>query len=187
MFFKLFYGQDDRLRVANVGDCRMMLIRKGSCINTTFEQQHSFNFPFQLGTGSKDKALDAVYDEFIIQEGDIVILGTDGVWDNVFVWFTLSCCDVSVISQPKYQDDEIIEMTRSIASKYSSPMTVDPQRIANALLKRAREVAEDARQMYSPFQEKAIQEGLYYQGGKMDDITVAVGIVLLAEDSPDRR
>ncbi len=78
-------------------------------------------------------------------------------------------------------------MTRSIASKYSSPVTVDPQRIANALLRRAREVAEDARQMYSPFQEKAIQEGLYYQGGKMDDITVAVGLVLLAEDSPDRR
>ena len=65
-------------------------------------------------------------------------------------------------------------------------MRIDPQRIANALLRRACEVAEDG-QIDSPFQERARSEGLYYQGGKMDDITVVIGIVALEEDSPDRR
>jgi hypothetical protein len=64
---------------------------------------------------------------------------------------------------------------------------MDPQRLATTLLKRARDVAEDSRKLTTPFQEKAIQEGLYYQGGKLDDITIVVGIVVLAEDSPDRR
>ena len=51
-----------------------------------------------------------------------------------------------------------------------------PSGIASLLLKKAREVAEDTKR-YSPFQEKAIQEGLYYQGGKMDDITIVVGLI----------
>jgi hypothetical protein len=68
-----------------------------------------------------------------------------------------------------------------------STTSIDAQKIANALLKKAKEVAEDNRQMYSPFQERAIQEGLYYRGGKLDDITILVGVVSLAEDSPDRR
>ena len=42
---------------------------------------------------------------------------------------------------------------------------------------KAKEVAEDSKKAYSPFQEKAIQEGLYYQGGKMDDITIVVGVI----------
>ena len=63
----------------------MMLIRHGECIYRTFEQQHSFNFPFQLGTGSKDSPMDALFEDLSVQEGDIVILGTDGIWDNVFV------------------------------------------------------------------------------------------------------
>ncbi|KAJ3046588.1 hypothetical protein HK102_013129, partial [Quaeritorhiza haematococci] len=56
-------------------------------------------------------------------------------------------------------------------------MRIDPQRIADALLRRAREVAEDSRYSTSPFQTRAIQEGLYYQGGKLDDVTVLAGVV----------
>ena len=63
------------------------MIRNGACIYRTLEQQHSFNFPFQLGTGSKDSPADAFSEETSVQEGDIVILGTDGLFDNVFVIF----------------------------------------------------------------------------------------------------
>jgi serine/threonine protein phosphatase PrpC len=69
-----------------------MVLRQGKCIYKTFEQQHSFNFPFQLGTGSRDSPLDAVTDELTVQEGDILIMGTDGIWDNVFVNFFFNFC-----------------------------------------------------------------------------------------------
>ena len=37
------------------------------------------------------------------------------------------------------------------------------------------EIAQDTRALSSPFQARAIQEGIYYQGGKMDDITLVTG------------
>ena len=81
----------------------------------------------------------------------------------------------------------MIDITKSIAYRHpSNVLNVDPQKIANVLLKKARDVAEETRKG-SPFQEKAIRQGLDYRGGKMDDITICVGIVSLPEDSPDRR
>ena len=74
------------MKIANVGDSRLLLIRNGVCIYKTLEQQHSFNFPFQLGTGSEDSPADAFFEQVVIKEGDIVILGTDGLFDNVFVF-----------------------------------------------------------------------------------------------------
>jgi serine/threonine protein phosphatase PrpC len=148
--------RDEKLKIANIGDCRLLVIRGGICVYRTLEQVHSFNFPFQLGTGSKDSPADAFYDEFKIQEGDIVIIGTDGLFDNVF-------------------DEDIISITHTISSKARG--VCDPFKISTALLQKAREVAEDSRQGYSPFQEKAIEEGLYYHGGKMDDITILVGVI----------
>ncbi|KAJ2363252.1 hypothetical protein H4S01_004391, partial [Coemansia sp. RSA 2610] len=64
---------------------------------------------------------------------------------------------------------------------------VDPGAISRAIAQRARLVSEDTRFAESPFQMRAMQEGLYYQGGKRDDITVIVAVVTDLEDTPDRR
>ncbi|KAJ3292715.1 hypothetical protein HK104_005103 [Borealophlyctis nickersoniae] len=158
--------RDDELRVANLGDCGVMVIRHDEPIFRTEEQQHSFNFPFQIGTGSRDSPSDAQSFRVKVQEGDIVIVGSDGMFDNIF-------------------DDEIVEIVTRVVG--GSAVAGDPKAIAEALMRRAREVAEDTRFATSPFQSRAIQEGLYYQGGKMDDVTVLAGVVRLSEDSPDRR
>ncbi|KAJ3306580.1 Glycosylphosphatidylinositol specific phospholipase D1 [Kappamyces sp. JEL0829] len=158
--------RDDELRIANIGDCGVMIIRGGEPIFRSEEQQHSFNFPFQLGTNSRDSPNDTQLFTIKIQEGDVVVIGTDGLFDNVF-------------------DEDIVDI---IASKTLPTVTLsDPQQMSDALLRRAREVAEDSRFSSSPFQERAIQEGFYYQGGKVDDITVLCGIICVSEDSPDRR
>ncbi|KAJ3045353.1 hypothetical protein HDV00_010223 [Rhizophlyctis rosea] len=151
--------RDDELRVANLGDCGIMIIRDEEPIFRTEEQQHSFNFPYQLGTGSQDCPSDAQSFRVKVQEGDIVILASDGMFDNVF-------------------DDEIVDIVRRVVDENGGEATSsDPQEIADALMRRAREVAEDGRFATSPFQSRAIAEGLYYQGGKMDDVTVLAAVV----------
>ncbi|KAJ3217104.1 hypothetical protein HDU67_008481 [Dinochytrium kinnereticum] len=159
--------RDDELRIANLGDCGLMIIRNNEAIFRSEEQQHSFNFPFQLGTGSKDLPRDAQKYAVKVLEGDIVIMGSDGIFDNVF-------------------DEEVLEIVKGIVQG-GNPALSDPQKITDALLLRSRDVSEDTRTMDSPFQTRAIQEGLYYQGGKLDDVTILAGVIRLAEDSPDRR
>jgi hypothetical protein len=83
-------------------------------------------------------------------------MGSDGLFDNVF-------------------DDEIVDICISKASQ--NIVKSDPQLMADALLKKAREIAEDSRYASSPFQHRAVQEGLYYQGGKIDDMTILVSII----------
>jgi hypothetical protein len=39
----------------------------------------------------------------------------------------------------------------------------------------------------SPFQVKASEEGLFYEGGKQDDTTVVCAVVKLDADAGDRR
>lgn len=40
------------LTTANLGDSGMLLFRGGELVMRTKEQQHSFNFPYQIGTSS---------------------------------------------------------------------------------------------------------------------------------------
>ena len=142
------------MRIANIGDCGIMLIRNREIMFRNEEQQHSFNFPFQLGTTGRDTPKDAQEYTLKIQRGDIIIMGSDGLFDNVF-------------------DEDILDIVNSFESK----KRFNPQLVSDALLNRAREVAEDSRARYSPFQERAKEEGFYYQGGKMDDTTVLVSMI----------
>ena len=50
----------------------------------TTEQTHFFNCPFQLGTNSKDSPADGQSFTIPVLPGDIVILATDGLLDNIF-------------------------------------------------------------------------------------------------------
>ncbi|KAF6004307.1 hypothetical protein F1559_004850 [Cyanidiococcus yangmingshanensis] len=72
------------LTCVNLGDSGMMVLRKGKIIFRSKEQQHYFNCPYQLGTQSKDTPYDAFVDRIDVQVGDWLVLGTDGLFDNVF-------------------------------------------------------------------------------------------------------
>jgi serine/threonine protein phosphatase PrpC len=141
--------RDAELRISSIGDCGIMVVRDKEPVFRNEEQQHSFNCPYQLGVKSKDTPNDAQHYTIPIQEGDIVVVGSDGLFDNVF-------------------DEQILEIINSES---------DAQKIADALLNKAREVAEETESGASPFQERAVREGYYYQGGKADDMTVVIGIV----------
>ncbi|CAE8634217.1 unnamed protein product, partial [Polarella glacialis] len=88
---------------------------------------------------------------FTAQEGDLLVLGTDGLFDNLFI-------------------HEVCQLAGEAMGPLDSGSPTDPATIAQALVKAAfhRSIDRAAR---SPFGEHAKQAGLYHTGGKMDDIT----------------
>jgi protein phosphatase PTC7 len=141
-----------RLSGANLGDSGFMVVRGLEIIYRTKEQQHSFNFPYQIGTGSADKPEHSQRIQVEVQPDDLVIVGTDGLWDNLF-------------------DDDIIDVLASAPS--------DPATIAQLIARQAHIVAND-KDIISPFSKSARSNGYpLATGGKLDDITVLVARVVL--------
>jgi hypothetical protein len=56
-----------------------MIVRNDKVIFRTKEQQHSFNFPFQLGTQSTSLPEHADIFEIPVQDGDLIILGKSDI------------------------------------------------------------------------------------------------------------
>jgi protein phosphatase PTC7 len=80
------------LRIANLGDCSLLVIRNGEIIYRTKELQHGFNFPYQVGTHQRDEPMkDADRVEVEVEENDVVVVGSDGLMDNL-----VSNCSPSV-------------------------------------------------------------------------------------------
>jgi protein phosphatase PTC7 len=70
--------------VESVGDSRVVLVRNGHCVEQTIEQEHSFGVPFQLSSNEgRDEPKDALKYEWNIQSRDIIVCGSDGLFDNI--------------------------------------------------------------------------------------------------------
>lgn len=111
------------LYTANLGDSGYMLLRKqGLDLIQVFrskEQQHSFNFPFQVGTGGDDPAKcdTQIHD---IADKDIIVLGTDGLWDNLFDMKVIDLIRPFLRDVDDLADPELVaEVIASEAEKYS--------------------------------------------------------------------
>ncbi|KAJ4987358.1 protein phosphatase 2C 80 [Stagonosporopsis vannaccii] len=170
--------KDERplLYVTQVGDGQILVIRPSTkeVLFRTEEQWHWFDCPRQLGTNSPDTPEgNAVLDEIEILEDDVVIAMTDGVVDNLWEHEVVTnVCE----SMEKWRSEGVKEAEgREVGEKgkdeqeqsYADGMRFVAQRLVNA----AREIAEDPF-AESPYMEKAIDEGLSIEGGKLDDISV---------------
>jgi len=119
------------------------------------EQQHSFNFPYQVGTHG-DRPDEAQIQVHKFEENDIIILATDGLWDNLYEQQILKILKpFHDISNQLKNLDIIAEMIGQISEKYSNDQKYK-----------------------SPFSKKS--KGLYL-GGKADDITVIVAQIVKNE------
>ena len=88
-----------------------------------------------------------------MNHNDILVIGTDGVFDNLF-------------------DEQIIDLIQPFVTK-SSDME-DPGKAADAIAHEAERLGGEANYL-SPFSKCARdQYGYDYMGGKQDDVTVAV-------------
>jgi len=130
-------------------------------------REHGLGHPYQLGhhqhTDSPDMA-DKM--ELDVREGDWIVMGTDGLFDNLW-------------------DDEIASKVLEAHLR----MQVDGRPARQAAGETARALLGGAynrsisKYDSSPFSEAATEElNMAYSGGKPDDITVLVGVVEQGND-----
>ncbi|KAG8527032.1 uncharacterized protein KY384_008461 [Bacidia gigantensis] len=162
------------LYVTNLGDSQCLVLRPkdgkdGDIIFKTIEQWHWFDCPRQLGTNSPDTPkANAALDKVEIEEGDVVLAMSDGVADNLWQHEILE----NVIDSMKQWDlnQSNIGKTECISGAEGGMLFV-----AKELVKATRKIAEDP-YAESPFMERAVEEGLAMEGGKLDDISVVAAV-----------
>eukprot|EP01097_Dermamoeba_algensis_P005187 TRINITY_DN3297_c0_g1_i1.p2 TRINITY_DN3297_c0_g1~~TRINITY_DN3297_c0_g1_i1.p2 ORF type:complete len:143 (-),score=39.83 TRINITY_DN3297_c0_g1_i1:142-570(-) len=134
------------------------------------EQQYSFNFPFQLAHEEKygEKVDNAQASFFVAKEGDLVLLGTDGLFDNVWDHEILNF--FSRFDKIKKGKDE-----KGVFFGGEG----EEKELAKELGIWARELSQKGNRV-SPFAAHASRDGMSYMGGKPDDITIVIARVLCA-------
>merc|ERR1712130_25042 len=80
--------KSNSLSVANLGDSGFLVLREGKVLLRSKEQVHRFNCPFQISlftpgyNSISDSAADADEYNFELMLGDVVVTGSDGLFDN---------------------------------------------------------------------------------------------------------
>lgn len=185
-----------QLSYSNVGDCGLLVIRHLDAGTTGYirdraqtksssdlrvvyisqQQLKSFNLPYQLGFSDIEGApqtfetpSDADTASISVIPGDIVILASDGLYDNLEL-------------------NEIVDEVRAWEKEYSLnaanikfPMADNSntiiQKLAERLVRRAREVSLDEVKD-SPFAVLAKENDILWSGGMPDDTSIIVGRIL---------
>lgn len=120
------------------------------------EQQRQFNFPYQVGTQGDSPELAAKF-AHQLAVGDVIVAGSDGLWDNL-------------------HPNELTELVNSNIQNEKKMA----EEIAKAAYRRSLSTSYP-----SPFHEKAKKAKLYYPPqGKSDDITVVAATVVHGSQNP---
>lgn len=182
----------NQLFYTNVGDCGLMVLRhidsevagymrerrqprhlRKSDLRLAYlsqQQIKSFNHPYQLGfsdipehKGQFETPADADTASIPVMAGDVVIMATDGLFDNMEI-------------------DEIVSEVITWELEYIPPNSKEPsladqkkavQALADRLTRKARELSLDTSRD-SPFALLAKDNDILWSGGMPDDTTVAV-------------
>ncbi|XP_039140161.1 probable protein phosphatase 2C 55 [Dioscorea cayenensis subsp. rotundata] len=144
---------DQGIHAVNLGDSGFIVVREGCTIFRSPVQQHDFNFTYQLESGnSGDLPSSAQVFTFPVASGDVIIAGTDGLFDNLYN------NEVTAV---------VVHATRA---------GLGPQVTAQKIAALARQRAQDKNRQ-TPFSTAAQDAGYRYYGGKLDDITVVVSYI----------
>ncbi|XP_058222780.1 probable protein phosphatase 2C 55 isoform X1 [Rhododendron vialii] len=144
---------DQGLHAINLGDSGFIVVRDGCTIFRSPVQQHDFNFTYQLESGNGgDLPSSGQVFTIPVAPGDVVIAGTDGLFDNLY-------------------NNEV-----NTVVVHAARTGLGPQVTAQKIAALARQRALDKNRQ-TPFSTAAQDAGFRYYGGKLDDITVVVSYI----------
>ena len=142
------------MKTCNLGDSGYLLVRpQDNGIKKLFRsasQQSRFNAPYQTGT-EKTWPTKAFSTEHYVENNDIVVMGSDGIFDNLFDDDIISCLETQI----KNRKIENLQNASNCLSMSAEIKGYDPT-------------------YNSPFAIEAKAAGKKFKGGKADDITVIV-------------
>lgn len=146
-------GEDNVLRALNLGDSVCLVVRDGKVAARTREIIHYFDCPYQLGEDSPDRPKDGTTLQADIFPGDVIVAGSDGVFDNL-------------------SDADVIELVSACPPKANASV------IAKKIVEQSRMVSLDSEAL-TPYSRAARGRSGYasYQtgrGGKVDDVSCIV-------------
>jgi protein phosphatase PTC7 len=149
-----------------LGDSGFLIIRSGKIVYRSTEMQHSFNFPFQIGLPFEhaDKPENGIVKYLQLQVNDVIIIGSDGLFDNLF--------DEAILY---YVNMETKFLSMSIHKGY----TEAARKIAKFLTFQAKRNGE-SKKVVTPFNEELNRLKLLkfkLEIGKNDDTTVIAVII----------
>ncbi|GAX77229.1 hypothetical protein CEUSTIGMA_g4675.t1 [Chlamydomonas eustigma] len=176
------------LEVANLGDSGLRVIREGAVVFATRQQEHQFNMPFQLASfevlPDTDAAKDAEKYSFQLMDGDVVIAGSDGLFDNL--WDEQVSAQVNAfvagmrsegLSRPNPAAAQSLAQSLAAAAHSAArdPTSRTPWSIESAAAASQDSTAAGGGGLglMTSFISRMFPKG----GGKMDDVTVVVAFV----------
>ena len=154
---ELFATENMVAQCTNLGDSGVLVGRPSTreVFLRTPQQEHSFGYPFQLGHEDHADGVDDA-ESFLVgglTYGDVVVLGSDGLFDNL-------------------TEEEILAECYQGACNGRTP-----QQVAMGLVKAAFDQSMD-KKAETPYSMSATEEfNMLYKGGKKDDIAVVVSFV----------
>lgn len=152
----------------SLGDCTIIVVRPSdeSMVYKSKEDWHWFDCPRQLGTNSPDTPKENSFSDTVdVKDGDVVLCLSDGVTDNLW-------------------EEEVTEWVVHAMKKWNAGEEEAEDGIvyvARTVMNAAKEIALDP-YAGSPYMSRAVDEGLAAEGGKLDDISVVVGLVQKHKD-----
>ncbi|CRG94154.1 protein phosphatase, putative [Plasmodium gallinaceum] len=144
----IIFNNNNTVSTAVIGDSQFMIIRNNNIIYKSKPQQYEFNFPYQLGSNSLSKPKDAEIAHIEVQKNDIIVAGTDGLWDNLY-------------------DNQILNIVKK------NEFSMLSEKIANEAFNYSK-----MKRWMSPYIKNYNKIfNCHKTGGKMDDITVSCALV----------
>ncbi|KAF2859142.1 protein serine/threonine phosphatase 2C, partial [Piedraia hortae CBS 480.64] len=182
------------LETANLGDSGFIIFGPAKVMHYSDPQTHAFNTPYQMAKlpphvrrqhaifgGAKhfsETPAQAAVEQHRLSHGDIVVIGTDGVWDNLSAQDTLGVV-TGVMEQHGFWNKAILNNTKIRESHEIHLPTV----LATAVMRTAKTAGLDTRRN-GPFAREFAKEitrkhpDERWKGGKPDDIAVVVAVAV---------
>jgi protein phosphatase PTC7 len=181
------------LDVANLGDSGTLVIRNRDILHRVHEKIHGFSQPFQLavlpehlkGRAYADKVTDTIRERVEVKQGDVILLGTDGLFDNRYNSQLAS--DAGWVGTV---EDSILEKIPFVGFLLASAFAAgdqkieytDPHRVVQRIVQDTykNSLSKDADTPWAMMlQEYGVKDA---KGGKVDDITCVMARVSTREE-----